>query len=38
MVIPGHGVSLQGDELTEGLHELVLNFDQVAVPDYGKYI
>lgn len=38
IVIPGHGVSLQGNELTEGLNELVKNFDQVAVPDYGKYI
>ncbi|MFS0674787.1 MBL fold metallo-hydrolase [Ornithinibacillus sp. 179-J 7C1 HS] len=37
-VIPGHGISLKGEELTKGLRELVANFEQVAVPDYGKYI
>ncbi|HLR60981.1 MAG TPA: MBL fold metallo-hydrolase [Lentibacillus sp.] len=38
MVIPGHGTAMQGEDLTEGLQELVQTFDQTAKPDYGRYI
>ncbi|GAA0462315.1 MBL fold metallo-hydrolase [Alkalibacillus silvisoli] len=34
----GHGVPLYGDELTEDLNDLVQNFEEVAIPDHGKYI
>ncbi|GEN45052.1 MBL fold metallo-hydrolase [Alkalibacillus haloalkaliphilus] len=34
----GHGVPLYGDELTEDLNDLVQNFEEVAIPDEGKYI
>ncbi|WP_404451091.1 MBL fold metallo-hydrolase [Virgibacillus necropolis] len=37
-MIPGHGAVMDGDKLKNGLKQLVENFDQVAVPDYGKYI
>ncbi|WP_047980987.1 MBL fold metallo-hydrolase [Ornithinibacillus contaminans] len=37
IMIPGHGVSLSGNILQEGLTFLVDNFDDMAVPDYGKY-
>jgi glyoxylase-like metal-dependent hydrolase (beta-lactamase superfamily II) len=36
-VIPGHGVFLQGEELEQGLKNLLENFDTFAIPDYGKY-
>jgi glyoxylase-like metal-dependent hydrolase (beta-lactamase superfamily II) len=38
LVIPGHGTYMQGDELTQGLHRLVLEFDKLAVPDHGKFV
>lgn len=38
MVIPGHGIYLEGEELEKGLSYLATHFDDVAVPDYGKYI
>ncbi|GIO29687.1 MULTISPECIES: MBL fold metallo-hydrolase [Paenibacillus] len=36
--LTGHGKPVSGQELAEGLHELVVRFDEVAVPDYGKYV
>ncbi|MFC4559989.1 MBL fold metallo-hydrolase [Virgibacillus kekensis] len=38
MVIPGHGTTMKGDKLKEGLRKLVQTFDQTAVPDYGRYV
>lgn len=38
IVITGHGMPMSGSDLTEGLSKLVKDFDDVAVPDYGKYI
>ncbi|MGI8893880.1 MAG: MBL fold metallo-hydrolase [Bacteroidia bacterium] len=38
LVIPGHGSALEGEELTEGLKELADEFDQIAIPDFGKYV
>ncbi|TFJ91594.1 MBL fold metallo-hydrolase [Lentibacillus salicampi] len=37
MVVPGHGTAMQGENLTEGLQELVQTFDQTAKPSYGRY-
>lgn len=37
-VIPGHGVMLTGDKLKTGLDHLVINFDALAIPDYGRYV
>ncbi|WP_345955340.1 MBL fold metallo-hydrolase [Mucilaginibacter sp. PAMB04168] len=34
----GHGKPMYGQELTEGLENLVSNFDQVAVPSQGRYV
>jgi glyoxylase-like metal-dependent hydrolase (beta-lactamase superfamily II) len=38
VVIPGHGSAMEGQELTEGLQRLVNNFDEVAVPEHGKFV
>jgi glyoxylase-like metal-dependent hydrolase (beta-lactamase superfamily II) len=38
MVIPGHGIYMEGEELAKGLSTLVNDFEKVAVPDYGKYV
>lgn len=38
LIVPGHGPAMEEDKLEEGLKNLVENFDQVAIPDYGKYI
>lgn len=38
IAITGHGHPMGREELTEGLTRLVNAFDEVAVPDYGRYI
>ncbi|MEC5424609.1 MBL fold metallo-hydrolase [Virgibacillus sp. C22-A2] len=38
IVVPGHGTSMKGEKLREGLNKLVENFAQVAIPDYGRYV
>lgn len=38
VALTGHGLPMSGEELTTGLQELVLHFDERAIPDYGKYI
>lgn len=38
IVIPGHGSAMEGAELKEGLDGLAENFEELAVPDYGKYV
>lgn len=38
IAITGHGVPLSGKELEGNLQSLVDNFDEIAKPDYGKYI
>ncbi len=38
VAVTGHGVPMQGVALTEGLQHLAAQFDQLAVPDYGKYV
>ena len=38
IVIPGHGTAMEGAELNEGLNKLVANFQELAVPDHGKFV
>src|SRR5690625_4345923 len=37
-VVPGHGVVMEGEALKEGLTKLVQKFDEIAIPDYGRYV
>lgn len=37
-VVPGHGTSMSGEDLQEGLQQLAKTFDQTAKPDYGRYV
>ena len=37
-VIPGHGTAMSGVELKNGIENLLTNWDEVAVPDYGKWV
>ncbi|WP_225435310.1 MBL fold metallo-hydrolase [Bacillus aerolatus] len=34
----GHGEEAKGDELKEGLAHLLAHFEEIAVPDYGRYV
>lgn len=36
--ITGHGLPMTGEELTKNLQKLVHEFDQIAIPDYGKFV
>lgn len=38
LLIPGHGQSVRGEELTENLEKLVNYFDQIAKPDQGRFV
>lgn len=38
IAVTGHGMPLSVEELSSGLKRLVNDFDQVAIPDYGKYV
>lgn len=38
VAITGHGLPIAGETLTGYLKELVENFDEIAVPDYGKFV
>ncbi len=38
IAITGHGVPLMGEPLREGLEHLARYFDEVAKPDFGKYV
>jgi glyoxylase-like metal-dependent hydrolase (beta-lactamase superfamily II) len=38
VAVTGHGLPMSGEVLTTSLKKLVNEFDQIAVPDYGKYI
>jgi len=37
-LIPGHGTAMEGEELREGLQRLVKEWNDVAVPDHGKWV
>lgn len=38
VAITGHGRPAAGEELTAGLNRLAIEFDESAVPDFGKYV
>ena len=38
IVIPGHGSAMEGNDLKEGLDKLALHFDEIALPDHGKFV
>lgn len=38
IAVTGHGEPVVGKELKEGLEKLVKYFDDIAVPDYGRYV
>lgn len=38
IVIPGHGSAMEGNDLKEGLDSLALHFDEIALPDHGKFV
>lgn len=38
IVVSGHGQAMEGEELKEGLARLVQDFEQLAIPDYGRYV
>lgn len=38
VAITGHGLPLTGELLEESLTRLVIDFDQIAIPDYGRYV
>ena len=37
-VVSGHGTFMKGKALKEGLIKLVQHFDELAVPDHGRYV
>ncbi|WP_339157707.1 MBL fold metallo-hydrolase [Paenibacillus sp. FSL W8-0186] len=38
VAICGHGMPVSGELLSRNLEKLVKQFDQIAIPDYGKYV
>ncbi|MFD2616797.1 MBL fold metallo-hydrolase [Terrilactibacillus laevilacticus] len=38
VAVTGHGMPAQGVTLEDGLTTLATNFDQLAIPDYGRYL
>ena len=38
LVVTGHGPAMQGPAMRAALHTLARDFDQVAVPDTGRYV
>lgn len=38
LAITGHGQAMEGKELEQGLSRLVKEFEDLAIPDYGKFI
>ena len=37
VVVTGHGQAMQGQEMRAALHELAERFDEIAVPQTGRY-
>ncbi|RFS18575.1 MBL fold metallo-hydrolase [Emticicia sp. C21] len=37
-VISGHGTAMQSEELKRGLDELIAHWDEVALPEHGKWV
>jgi glyoxylase-like metal-dependent hydrolase (beta-lactamase superfamily II) len=38
LAITGHGRPMKGEQLRNALHKLAEKFDEVAVPDHGRYV
>jgi glyoxylase-like metal-dependent hydrolase (beta-lactamase superfamily II) len=38
LVVTGHGPAMQGPEMRSALKELARNFDEIAVPEHGRYV
>ncbi|MDB4866190.1 MAG: fold metallo-hydrolase [Cohnella sp.] len=38
VAVTGHGVPISGEELQRGLAALARDFDQLAIPDHGRYV
>jgi glyoxylase-like metal-dependent hydrolase (beta-lactamase superfamily II) len=38
LVITGHGAAMQGPQMRSALHELANRFDEIAVPEGGRYV
>jgi glyoxylase-like metal-dependent hydrolase (beta-lactamase superfamily II) len=38
LAITGHGRAIEGDELRDGLRDLADRFDEIAVPEHGRYV
>ena len=38
IAVTGHGLPMAGSLLTDSLRKLVEEFDQIAMPDYGKFV
>ncbi|MCM3112578.1 MBL fold metallo-hydrolase [Lederbergia lenta] len=38
VAVTGHGLPMSGELLSTSLHKLAREFDQLAIPDYGKYV
>lgn len=38
VAITGHGLPMSGELLTNSLSQLVERFDEIAIPDYGRYV
>jgi glyoxylase-like metal-dependent hydrolase (beta-lactamase superfamily II) len=38
IAITGHGTAMEGEELRTGLDALVTNWDEVAVPEHGRWV
>ena len=38
ITITGHGTHMEGEALRNGLRDLVQNFEELAVPKYGKFV
>jgi glyoxylase-like metal-dependent hydrolase (beta-lactamase superfamily II) len=38
LVVTGHGRAMQGEEMRLALHVLARNFNEVALPEHGRYV
>ncbi len=38
VAVTGHGIPMSGEFLSNSLEKLVQEFDDIAIPDYGKYV
>lgn len=38
LAVTGHGLPMSGEELTDSLQKLIGNFDEIAVPEHGRFV